>query len=168
MKQMKKGSKTSKVKSRASAFLCAVFAAVIAGATVFSACADSAKSFNHKSPAEDTAQTTTQEASNSLRFVVNGDFEKNWNNAVKVSKEKGKQVWFILGADWIAPTAEANHPFGADADGFSYGRITVPAGADIVLDLNGHTVNRGLTTYTQLGSVLCVDGGKLKIGRAHV
>ncbi len=50
MKQMKKGSKTSKVKSRASAFLCAVFAAVIAGATVFSACADSAKSFNHKSP----------------------------------------------------------------------------------------------------------------------
>ncbi len=163
MKQMKKGSKTSKVKSRASAFLCAVFAAVIAGATVFSACADSAKSFNHKSPAEDTAQTTTQEASNSLRFVVNGDFEKNWNNAVKVSKGKGKQVWFILGADWIAPTAEANHPFGADADGFSYGRITVPAGADIVLDLNGHTINRGLTTYTQLGSVLCVDGGKLTL-----
>ena len=163
MKQMKKGSKTSKVKSRASAFLCAVFAAVIAGATVFSACADSAKSFNHKSPAEDTAQTTTQEASNSLRFVVNGDFEKNWNNAVKVSKGKGKQVWFILGADWIAPTAEANHPFGADADGFSYGRITVPAGADIVLDLNGHTINRQLTTYTQLGSVLCVDGGKLTI-----
>jgi F0F1-type ATP synthase membrane subunit b/b' len=160
---MKKGSKTSKVKSRASAFLCAVFAAVIAGATVFSACADSAKSFNHKSPAEDTAQTTTQEASNSLRFVVNGDFEKNWNNAVKVSKEKGKQVWFILGADWIAPTAEANHPFGADADGFSYGRITVPAGADIVLDLNGHTINRGLTTYTQLGSVLYIDGGKLTL-----
>ena len=163
MKQMKKGSKTSKVKSRASAFLCAVFAAVIAGATVFSACADSAKSFNHKTPAEDTAQTTTQEASNSLRFVVNGDFEKNWNNAVKVSKGKGKQVWFILGADWIAPTAEANHPFGADADGFSYGRITVPAGADIVLDLNGHTINRGLTTYTQLGSVLYIDGGKLTL-----
>lgn len=39
----------------------------------------------------------------------------------------------------------------------------MPAGADIVLDLNGHTINRGLTTYTQLGSVLCVDGGKLTI-----
>ncbi len=39
----------------------------------------------------------------------------------------------------------------------------MPAGADIVLDLNGHTINRGLTTYTQLGSVLYIDGGKLTL-----
>ena len=155
--------KNKNLKGRLRAFGTAICAAVLSASLAFSACAVGFQSGEKgKTPSDAPVAAAEATDTNSLRYIVNGDFEAAWNSAVATSKTKSKQVWFILDADWEAPVG-GNNPFGADSDGFSHGRITVPAGADIVLDLNGHTINRQLTTYTQLGSVLCVDGGKLTI-----
>lgn len=155
--------KNKNLKGRLRAFGTAICAAVLSASLAFSACAVGFESGDKgKTPSDAPVAAAEATDTNSLRYIVNGDFEAAWNSAVATSKAKSKQVWFILDADWEAPVG-GNNPFGADSDGFSHGRITVPAGADIVLDLNGHTINRQLTTYTQLGSVLCVDGGKLTI-----
>ena len=155
--------KNKNLKGRLRAFGTAICAAVLSASLAFSACAVGFQSGEKgKTPSDAPVAAAEATDTNSLRYIVNGDFEAAWNSAVATSKTKSKQVWFILDADWEAPVG-GNNPFGADSDGFSHGRITVPAGADIVLDLNGHNINRRLTTYTQLGSVLCVDGGKLTI-----
>ncbi len=155
--------KNKNLKGRLRAFGTAICAAVLSASLAFSACAVGFQSGEKgKTPSDAPVASAEATDTNSLRYIVNGDFEAAWNSAVATSKTKSKQVWFILDADWEAPVG-GNNPFGADSDGFSHGRITVPAGADIVLDLNGHSINRRLTTYTQLGSVLCVAGGKLTI-----
>ncbi|MDE7453500.1 MAG: hypothetical protein K2N22_03740 [Clostridia bacterium] len=148
----------------------AIGAAIMSAAMAFSACVvplnDSGEKTANKSLAGAVmaAAATSTQASNSLRFVVSNaaDFETTWNTAVNTSKTKNKQVYFVLDADWEAPTT-GNHAFGADSDGFSYGRITVPSGADIVLDLNGHSINRKLTSELTYGSNIYVAGGKLTL-----
>ncbi|WP_295154935.1 InlB B-repeat-containing protein [uncultured Ruminococcus sp.] len=43
-------------------------------------------------------------------------------------------------------------------------RIVVPNGVSAVVDLDGHTINRGLNEYTSEGSVFCVEeGGSLTV-----
>lgn len=76
-----------------------------------------------------------------------------WNSAVQTSSSTN-QVTVTLTEDW---TADSSHYFGMGA-GFSSGRIYVPAGANIQLDLNGYTINRGLTSATANGSVIYVEG----------
>lgn len=159
--------KNTKFKKRIAAVGTAVASFAMAASLMFSACAvplnnSDDKTFNKTLTAEEVSSTEQQQDTTSLRFVVGENFADAWNNAVSNSKTLGKQVYFILDADWLAPTDDASHPFGT-GDGFSYGRICIPDGADIVLDLNGHTINRQLNDYTQLGSNLYVGGGKLTL-----
>ncbi len=87
-----------------------------------------------------------------------------WNAAVQESLNNGgKQVTFKLLRNWIANSDLANTTAFGDGVGFSAGRITVPAGADIILDLNGHTIDRNLTDEIESGSVILVNGGTLTV-----
>ena len=87
-----------------------------------------------------------------------------WNAAVQESLNNGgKQVTFKLLRNWIANSDLANTTAFGDGVGFSAGRITVPEGADIILDLNGHTIDRNLTDEIESGSVILVNGGTLTV-----
>ena len=78
-----------------------------------------------------------------------------WRNAMQMSVENSVQVTVMLADDW---TAE-NGSFGT-GDGFTAtGGISIPENTDIVLDLNNHTINRGLSESTpssikNMGSVI--------------
>ena len=67
----------------------------------------------------------------------------------------GANVNVVLQADWLAPTD--THSFGTGV-GFSEGRILVPKGATISLFLNGHKINRRLTTELEKGQVILLNG----------
>ena len=87
-----------------------------------------------------------------------------WTSAIiKSQANSGNQhVLVTLVYNWDALTS-GNHEFGTDAAAFDNGRIMVPHGAKITLDLNGMRINRGLETGIEHGSVFLVNGGTLTI-----
>ncbi|MDE5548452.1 MAG: hypothetical protein K2J30_05610, partial [Clostridia bacterium] len=84
---------------------------------------------------------------------INGT--ENWSQAVQMSLDAGgAQQTVKLTRAW---NADSNHSFGTGT-GYSQGRIYVPSGANVVLNLGGYSVDRGLTTATNYGSVFYVQG----------
>lgn len=85
-----------------------------------------------------------------------------WNEAVQTSLDSGKQVEFILPENWYAvEDAACGTAFGTGA-GFMSGALSVPAGADIKLRLNGRVIDRNLSAPGDDGGVIYVYG-KLEI-----
>ena len=81
-----------------------------------------------------------------------------WEKAVSeattaYAANKNAYVKVILEKDWVA-SAEG---FGT-GDGFSSGRIYLPSGANVVMDLNGHKIDRNLSAGTLYGQVMQVAG----------
>ena len=88
--------------------------------------------------------------------LTSGAQATKWNEAVQSSMNNGgANVNVVLQADWLAPTD--THSFGTGV-GFSEGRILVPKGATISLFLNGHKINRRLTTELEKGQVILLNG----------
>ena len=99
------------------------------------------------------------------------DFSAGWTAAVRRSVESmtsNTLVKVVLYADWQASDPEAG--FGADGIAFSNGRIHVPKGAHIWLDLGGYKIDRNLTQGVEEGNAISVagtleidgsDGGKI-------
>ena len=85
--------------------------------------------------------------------TVNG---VNWENAVKQSKADGKQKIVNLTGNWTASGSFTS--IISTAEGYSNGRLYVPVRADIVLNLKGFTLNRGLSSANNYGSVFYVAG----------
>ncbi len=83
------------------------------------------------------------------------DIETIWNNAVTQSKLEGSRITVTLTADWKADTSTQSFGTGV---GFNLGRIYIPKNADMVIDLNGHTIDRQLASPIESGSVICVNG----------
>ncbi len=88
-----------------------------------------------------------------------------WNEAVKYSIDNdGVNVHIVLGNDWIAQsdstytTSFGTANFAEDDSVENCGRILIPIGATITLDLNGKTINRALTGYVSRGSSLLIKG----------
>ena len=88
-----------------------------------------------------------------------------WNEAVKYSIDNsGANVIVSLGNNWIAQsdstytTSFGTANFAQGDSDLNCGRILVPVGANITLDLNGKTINRALTTNVSHGSVILVRG----------
>ena len=103
-----------------------------------------------------------EEEVNGIREAVIGcrDGSLNWSYAVKSSlADNGNPKTVYMYDDWIAPENETyTTSFGEDV-GYSNGRLYVPVGASIVLDLAGRTVSRNLIDrMTTNGSVLYVAG----------
>ncbi len=86
---------------------------------------------------------------------------QQWSTAVNQSKAKEYKV--RLGHNWTAMNDE-KHTFGS-GEGFTQdGALFIPEGANLILDLNGFTINRNLTKETAVsGSRVFVVEGNLTI-----
>lgn len=95
---------------------------------------------------------------------TNKNLIDKWNAAVEESVfNGGKQVTFTLTENWYAlPDSAYTTSFGSGI-GFLNGQLAVTGGANIVLDLNGHTLDRSLTSQIASGAVLYVDAATLHI-----
>lgn len=86
------------------------------------------------------------------------DFVTGWNYAISLAEnydmldENGyHRVVVDLYADWTATNGE----FGS-GDGFNNDTVQFPSETCITLNMNGHTVNRGLTEYQRNGEVFYI------------
>jgi len=89
--------------------------------------------------------------------ATNDQIATVWNEAVQESIDSGEQIAVTLSENWTAATSGDVTSFGTGV-GFDNGRINVPAGANIVLDLNGFTIDRALTVTNEYGGVINVSG----------
>lgn len=95
--------------------------------------------------------------------LYTNDNKMNWEYAVKASiAGNKKQIIFKLVSDW---TAENNGAFGTDSTAFvadltaqNNGALYVPAQADIVVDLNGFTLDRHLEGAIEYGYIFRIYG----------
>ncbi len=88
-------------------------------------------------------------------YVISGttaEMAAGWTQAINASISGKKKVYITLGANWTATSGS----FGTST-GFADGRIDIKSGSDIVLNLNGKTINRGLTSATDNGHVIKVN-----------
>ncbi len=82
-----------------------------------------------------------------------------WNTAIAYSKNNSAvNVNVTLGGNWTAQSDSTYTTSFGTGDGFSKGRILVPSGTKITLELNGYTINRNLTTAIKDGGVISVAG----------
>ena len=90
------------------------------------------------------------------------DFAAGWEAAVDFAEdedfmEEQELVRIIVDfhGDW---KANAAGEFGdSDGDGFRFSTIYVPSDTRMTLNLNGHTINRGLTEWEYDGEVICIN-----------
>ncbi len=110
------------------------------------------------------ATPKTANADTSVSAQSNTELAAAWNSAVQESIDgNGKQVTFTLTEDWIAASdATYTTSFGSGV-GFDSGRLCVPAGAHILLDLGTYTLNRNLTSAIAAGSAIYVSSGDLEV-----
>ncbi len=121
----------------------------------------------------DTDETTGE------AVMVSAHGADNWSTAVTMSKIlNGKLYTVKLTEDWTAvdnATANFGTSFLGDEEAdtstaatnpYWYGSLNVVTGSAIVLDLNGHTLDRGLSDYSvgmMYGNVINIVGGTLYI-----
>ena len=87
--------------------------------------------------------------------IVSFDNATNWTHAVQTSLDnQGAVQNFTLYSDWLP---DENHSFG-NAVGYLGGALYVPVGANIVLDLNGFTIDRQFTEAINNGYVFNIAG----------
>lgn len=88
-----------------------------------------------------------------------------WSSAVQESIDTGERVTFTLPCDWTAQPDETYTTSFGEGTGFNNGEIRVPSYADILLDLNGYTIDRGLSSAVEIefGDVITVINSKLEI-----
>ena len=87
-----------------------------------------------------------------------------WSGAIQKSFDgNNKEIKVLLESDWVAH--EDTCFFGVGKGFYSNsGSITVPNGATIIFDLNGHTLDKKQTTKMSYGSIFTVaNGGALTI-----
>ena len=82
-------------------------------------------------------------------------FEDGWNHAMETAK-KGKEVYVTLLADWTAEDGQFTDDF-MNGAGFDYDTIYFAGDVTITLDLNGHTIDRGLTESELNGEVMFIN-----------
>ena len=90
------------------------------------------------------------------------DFADGWECAVDFAEDEDfmeaqdlDRIIVDLRADWKANDAGE---FGKSSlDGFQYTTIYVPSGIKLTINLNGYTINRGLSIYESDGEVMYID-----------
>ena len=96
------------------------------------------------------------------------DIEMGWNEAIKEAKSiynKGAYVTAKLSSDWIADAEKGFALSGNEAyqGNYNEGRLRIPEGVDIEIDLFGHKLDRHLSVGKANGQVIIVEGGHLTI-----
>ena len=90
------------------------------------------------------------------------NFEEGWGEVVRLAtavyeRSPSEYVKVVLARDWVA-TANSVDGFGKSTSYFKNGRIYVPEGTNITIDLNGHKIDRNLSAGISNGQVLYVQG----------
>ena len=83
------------------------------------------------------------------------NFEDGWNYAMEQAKDE-KEVYVTLLADWIADDGCFSDDF-INGDGFSSDTIYFADDVTMTLDLNGHTIDRGLFESEMDGEVIFIN-----------
>ena len=114
--------------------------------------------------AADTVLRVGGEKSDGTIVVVSNhsNFAEGWEAAVDLARNKKEmnnkgflRVVVDFYADW---NANSIGEFGdSDDDGFQYSTLYVPQNSRILLNLNGHTINRGLKEWEYDGEVMYID-----------
>ena len=89
----------------------------------------------------------------------NSDLQDEWNRTVEKSLSTGRQQTFTLKRNWIADASDdetLSTSFG-DGVGFDSGRLCVPQGANIKLNLNGYKIDRNLGKSVDYGNAIYVQ-----------
>lgn len=89
----------------------------------------------------------------------NSDLQEEWNRTVEKSLSTGRQQTFTLKRNWIADASDdetISTSFG-DGVGFDLGRLCVPQGANIKLNLNGYKIDRNLGKSVDCGNAIYVQ-----------
>lgn len=89
--------------------------------------------------------------------------EDGWNQAMDLAdnkKEMSKKDYLYIVVDlyddWVAKDGEFTGDF-INGAGFNWDAIYIPDNARVILNMNGHTIDRGLTEYQYNGEVIYVD-----------
>ncbi len=87
-----------------------------------------------------------------------------WNNAINTSMSGNKQIKVLLDVNWNYVNSSEKHIMGTGVGFATTGSILVPKNANIILNLNGKNINRGLIDADAItdGEVIRVEG-KLQI-----
>lgn len=110
-------------------------------------------------PAEGTVLRITGENRLGSKTVIDEfkNFKDGWNKAMTIAENSRKngytRIIVDIYEDWTAVDGE----FSNDGDGFSYDAILFPEDVCVTLNLNGHTINRAMTTWEYNGEVMCVE-----------
>ena len=102
--------------------------------------------------------------------LLNGytKFDEGWEAAVDYAEDHDfmdqngyDRIAVDLLADWKANDKGEfgeSWKFASDwGDGFQYSTIYVPGNTRMMINMNGHTINRGLKQYELDGEVICID-----------
>ncbi len=94
-----------------------------------------------------------------------GKMAQTWEEGVKFSVQNNKNVRIILDKDWLAKDdskkitsfggndSDYNPALNYTDEVFFNGRLSIPKGATISLDLNGHKIDRRLQAYDEDGNL---------------
>ena len=106
--------------------------------------------------------TVSAEGSSSVMRVQYGEevkefdiFDDGWNFAMEQAEE-GKEVIVTLLKDWKADDGQFTDDFFNGA-GFDWAAIYFAADVNVTLDLNGHTIDRGLIAPEANGEVMFIN-----------
>lgn len=86
--------------------------------------------------------------------------KEGWVKAIEMVEDKdtmleNNQIFVIVDfySDWVAKDGD----FSDSGTGFYDGALYIPEWANVIINLNGHTLDRNLDEYRYNGEVLCVD-----------
>ncbi|MDE5548246.1 MAG: right-handed parallel beta-helix repeat-containing protein, partial [Clostridia bacterium] len=100
--------------------------------------------------------------------ILGNDNASNWQYAVTTSLKTKKTYTVQLVDDWSAGrNSSYGTAFGINTTAYYYGALYVPSGASVILDLNGCTIDRKLTTgnvFNIVGKLEIVDLSASKNG----
>ena len=121
--------------------------------------------FAVESPAADVVLRISAAKKDGSTIVVDDykSLEDGWNAAMNLAsnpKELNKneygRIIVDLYTDWNAVDGEFTDDF-FNGKGFNWDAIYFPENVKVTLNLNGHTINRGLTEYQYNGEVMYID-----------
>lgn len=122
--------------------------------------------FAADAPADGTVLRISGENKRGDRLIIDeyDTFKDGWNAAMTVATDAKKsgyvRIIVDLYADWTAVDGEFSDDLFGGA-GFAWDTILFPEDVCVVLNMNGHTINRAMSTWEYNGEVMCIDPGAM-------
>ena len=119
----------------------------------------SVTAFAEEAPAAGTVmRVRKQSGSKEPTFVADyNNFEKGWNEAMKLADDTGAHVIVDLYTDWISDTEGRFSDDWVNGSGFKRDTIYFQNGVDFTLNMNGHKIHRRLADSEADGEVMYID-----------